>query len=72
MNNNQGCLIEIVAILLVIALAFCMVTGLNSCTSETWNDGICEKCQVRYELRGVSKGLKYYACPLCGQEVQRY
>lgn len=26
----------------------------------------------RQELRGASKGLKYYACPECGQEVERY
>ena len=68
MENNHGCLSCIIAIILVLVLMF----GINSCTAETWNNGICTKCTVRYELRGVSKGLKYYACPECGQEVHRY
>lgn len=58
----------IICFLLVLAIAF----GTNSCSAETWNDGICPNCEVRYELRGVSKGFKYYACPECGQEVSRY
>ena len=39
---------------------------------ETWNNGICAECDTRYDLRGVSNGLKYYSCPECGQEVRRY
>lgn len=72
MSNNSRCLAHIlgivVAILLIVAIAF----GFNSCTAEKWNDGDCPHCEVRYELRGASRGLKYYACPECGQEVTRY
>jgi hypothetical protein len=59
-------------IILCFVLVFAIMFGVNSCSSTTWNDGVCPDCEVRYELRGVSKGLKYYSCPGCGQEVQRY
>ena len=60
------------AILILIVLWIAIVFGTNSCSASIWNDGICTSCETRYELRGVSKGLKYYACPDCGQEVSRY
>lgn len=59
-------------IILCFVLIVALVLGFNSCTATAWNDGVCTNCEVRYELRGVSRGLKYYACPECGQEVQRY
>lgn len=59
-------------IFICIVLTFLIVFGTNACSASTWNDGICPDCEVRYELRGASKGLKYYACPECGQEVERY
>lgn len=58
--------------IIIFALVFLMMFGFNSCSASTWNDGICPECEVRYELRGASRGLKYYACPECGQEVERY
>ena len=72
MKDNYGCFPAIISIVLIIALMIIMMIGLNSCTADTWNNGKCIKCETRYELRGVSKGLKYYACPRCGQEVSRY
>ena len=48
------------------------MSGINALTSSDWNDGDCPDCEVKYELRGASSGLKYYACPECGREVQRY
>lgn len=59
-------------IILCFVLIIAIVLGVNSCSKETWNNGICQNCEVRYELRGVSRGLKYYSCPECGQEVTRY
>ena len=59
-------------IIMLFALAFLIMFGFNTCTYEEWNDGKCPDCNVRYELRGVSKYLKYYACPKCGNEVERY
>ena len=45
-------------------------------TAKQWNDGECPDCHVRYEMGGVTGmlhvGLKYYYCPECGTEVQRY
>ena len=63
-----GCL----GVVLLFILAIGIIVGANYCTAETWNNGICSDCETRYELRGVSRGLKYYSCPECGQEVQRY
>ena len=59
-------------VIICFVLVFAIMFGVNSCSDSTWNDGVCPDCEIRYELRGVSKGLKYYACPECGQEVQRY
>lgn len=59
-------------IILCFVLAIAIIIGVNSCSAETWNDGICPDCEIRYELRGASKGLKYYVCPECGQEVERF
>lgn len=59
-------------VIICFVLVFAIMLGVNSCSAKTWNDGICPHCEVRYELRGASKGLKYYACPECGQEVERY
>lgn len=71
-NDNTdlkaGCLGTILSIALLLGIIF----SVNSCTAEDWNNGICPHCEVRYELRGVSKGLKYYSCPKCGQEVERF
>ncbi len=60
------------AIIICFVLVIALMLGVNSCSAGTWNDGICPNCEVRYELRGASRGLKYYACPECGQEVSRY
>ena len=59
-------------VIICFALVFLIMFGFNTCTYSEWNDGQCPECNVRYELRGVSKYMKYYACPKCGNEVQRY
>ena len=66
-SNSNWAEIIITLILLIV-----LITGFNSCSAETWNDGYCPDCEVRYELRGASRGMKYYACPECGFEVKRY
>ena len=68
-GNSEGSWFTIIICFILI---FAIVIGVNACSAETWNDGICAECETRYELRGVSKGLKYYSCPDCGQEVTRY
>ena len=67
-DDNYGCLGMIICLFLAILL----MLAVNSCSEEDWNSGECPRCETRYELRGASKGLKYYACPDCGFEVQRY
>lgn len=59
-------------IIICFVLIFALVLGFNSCSTTIWNDGVCPDCEVRYELRGASRGLRYYVCPECGQEVQRF
>ena len=59
-------------IIILFALVFLIMFGFNTCTHTEWNNGICPECHTRYELRGVSKYMKYYACPECGNEVSRY
>ena len=71
-NNDSNLMFSVIYFLSAIALLLLLVCGTNSCSASTWNDGVCPDCETRYELRGVSQGSKYYACPECGQEVKRY
>jgi hypothetical protein len=59
-------------VIICFVLVFLIMFGFNTCTYAEWNNGICPECHTRYELRGVSKYMKYYACPDCGNEVERY
>lgn len=70
--RNSDASASLIMIIVCFVLVFLIMTGVNSCSASTWNDGICSKCNIRYELRGASQGLKYYVCPECGQEVKRY
>ena len=72
MNKGSGCLAPLISLTLVILLFVAMIFGLNACTAEDWNDGMCPDCDTRYILHAASQGLKYYACPECGKEVSRY
>ena len=63
---------DLMVIIICFALIFAIMFGFNCCTASDWNDGVCPKCETRYELRGASKYMKYYACPECGKEVERY
>lgn len=66
----KALIVELTIILIIIVIS---VLGTNSCSSSRWNNGICPKCGIRYELRAATNGgLKYYACPNCGEEVKRY
>jgi PHP family Zn ribbon phosphoesterase len=70
MSSNTGA--SLITIILSIVVIITLIFGVNACSAPKWNDGVCPDCHVRYELRGVSKHLKYYVCPECGQEVERY
>lgn len=59
-------------IVVLIGICILIVIGVNSCSASDWNNGICPNCEVRYELRGMSNGLRAYVCPNCGKEVFRY
>lgn len=59
-------------IIAVIALMLVFMFMSNMCSSDEWNDGFCPKCEERYELGGVFEYRKYYYCPECGNEVDRY
>ena len=58
--------------LICFALVLLIAVGFNTCTADEWNSGECPKCDTRYELRGVTKYMKCYACPECGNEVNRF
>lgn len=69
MSNAKRNIIEIIVL---VGICFLIVAFANSCSASDWNNGICPKCEFRYELRGVSRGIKAYACPECRKEVRRY
>lgn len=71
-HNDVDTIANIITIIGCIVIAILMMVLVNSCSASDWNNGICPKCEVRYELRGASYGMKYYACPECGNEVSRY
>ena len=62
----------ITLIILIIIVGCGFESCSNAVTSDEWNNGICHNDNVRYELRGVSHGIKYYVCPECGDEITRY
>ena len=68
-SNNESSWLSII---ICIALVFLIMLGVNACSAEDWHQGECPECETKYELRGASRGLKYYACPECGKEVERY
>lgn len=39
---------------------------------ERWGDGMCEDCNIRYELKAATNTIKYYVCNGCGKEVAIY
>ena len=63
---------SVLTIIICFVLVFAIMIGFNCCFASDWNDGVCPECETRYELRGVSKYVKYYVCPECGKEVPRY
>jgi len=63
---------SLIMMLVCVGLILAIALGVNACSAEDWNNGTCPKCRVRYELRAVNDGLRYYSCPKCGQEVQRF
>ena len=71
-HSSNDTSVNLIMIGICIVLMILLMSCTNSCSANTWNDGICPSCDVRYELRGVSRGLKYYSCPDCGLEVERY
>ena len=70
--DNSGCLECIISIILCVAMFFVLMFGVNSCSALEWNDGECPKCHKDYVLRGAHDGLRYYSCPKCGNEVERF
>lgn len=73
-NEDIGIKWYLIGLIAVISLLVFLVLATNSCSESDWNDGICPKCNVRYELREAAGDLhlKYYVCPECGKEVERY
>ena len=55
-----------------IVLAISILLGVNACTAQEWNNGVCAKCHEKYVLRSVHDGIRYYSCPDCGNEVSRF
>jgi hypothetical protein len=71
MRDNSGISLLVELIIMIATLVFIVIV-VNTCSASQWNDGICPKCNERYELCAVYKGLKYYTCPECGEEIRRY
>ena len=59
-----------ILIVCIVLLLVCTL-GHNACTAQDWNNGICPRCNKRYELKAASQYFKYYACPVCYKEVSR-
>lgn len=62
----------ILAILIVAAIIVFYIFSFKNAMNKNWNNGICPSCGYKYELRAVSSGYKYYVCPYCGKEAQRW
>lgn len=71
-DDNAGCLEAIICIIICVAMLLVVMFGLNTCTASEWNEGVCSKCHEDYVLRGANDGIRYYSCPKCGNEVERF
>lgn len=73
-NDKFDLAFSVFMLFVAVGILVLLVVGTNSCSASDWNDGICPNCNVRYELRGAAGDLhlKYYVCPECGKEVERY
>lgn len=71
-SSDTSWITTIITFVISFALLLGIMFGVNACTAQEWNDGMCAKCHERYELRGVYKGMHYYSCPDCGNEVSRF
>lgn len=72
MRDSYGCFTSMLAVVGLILFYIGIMCFTNSRYDNIWNNGTCKECDIRFEMRGVSDGLKYYSCPECGQEVLRY
>ena len=72
-EGEMGCGTLVIMLLTAFLLLFVTEFVANASTESQWNNGTCAVCEERYELKAATNGgLKYYACPECGQEVKRY
>lgn len=62
----------LVTLLIGMFMVFTVMFLFISCSSSTWNNGICIDCDVNYELEDVSNQFKYYVCPKCNREMIVY
>lgn len=66
MKNKIRAIIFIVAL---IAITVIFVYLDNLARDRSWNNGICNECNVEYELKAYSGGQYIYVCPECLKEV---
>lgn len=68
---RKGTLIRL-GVFAALILIICVLLLIFGSNNYHWNDGVCPNCGIRYELKAVDNGFKFYTCPECGQEVIRY
>lgn len=64
-------MVIIVLIIVIIGVVKTKIISSQSPDSD-WNNRICPECEVRYEMKSVDMWRKYYVCPECGKEAERY
>lgn len=73
MEENFSGLVTIAAVIILVLAIFGLRTCSNEMASTQWNEGVCPKCNVQYELRAIDRSYcKYYVCPECHVEIERY
>lgn len=75
MKNFLETIAPFAIVIIMLAIIIGGILGIASCsnhqTDPLWNDGVCPKCGVNYELRAKYYS-KTYVCPECHTEVERY
>lgn len=69
------CVLKFIGFVVLLMVLFFTVSEIKRSSQSPdfdWNNGICHKCEIRYEMKDVYMGMKYYVCPECGNEVERY
>lgn len=68
----EYCVVTAIVLLVISILVFSVEEYRQERRVKAWGNGLCETCNVRYELKAATNHIKYYVCNECGKEMSIY